>query len=400
MKQLLLFQKNKSLLGRQIPVLLTVLLIGVLGFTGPSQAQGAGGEEETCPEYFFNATAANDFFPFGGRTDRHFTQGLRFSLVERLGQPTTDGRRYGAESCQPKCCLGRGALGVYRFFSGLTRKVGDATLGKLFGFDTDTVSVIVGQNIYTPEDLSQIGLIEADQPYAGWLYMGFGLFHEKKHQSLPILGSVDSLDSVEIDLGVIGPGSLAEDAQSKWHDIINDPDDPKGWDNQLGNEFALLINYDRRYRKSIWKEGPWGVDVLPGGGFAMGNVFIHGSAGSMVRVGRHLPRDYGPPRIRPGAQGSDFFATGPKIRNKATYYFYTGVEGRAVARNIFLDGNTFKNSHATNKRYFVGDFQFGGVWAYKRWRLAYTQVYRSQEFKGQLKADSFGTVTISYQFGR
>jgi lipid A 3-O-deacylase len=33
---------------------------------------------------------------------------------------------------------------------------------------------------------------------------------------------------------------------------------------------------------------------------------------------------------------------------------FASFEGRAVARNIFLDGNTFTDSHSIDKKTFVG----------------------------------------------
>ncbi|WP_282011577.1 lipid A deacylase LpxR family protein [Nitrospina watsonii] len=351
-----------------------------------------------CPEYFFNATDANDFF--AGLTDRHFTQGLRLSFVERrFNKKRSDYDSHIKDHCTPERLPVRLSRGVAGFFTGLAHKIGEATLEKGLGFEFDTASFILGHNIYTPEDLSKTGLVSRDRPYAGWFYIGFGFFDEK--QDREVLGlPVDTLDSVEIDLGVIGPASGGERVQREWHALIDD-EDPKGWDNQLHNEFALLISYDRKYRHRLLEENGMvpGVDWIPGGGVALGNVFTYVAAGGVVRVGYNLPADYGPPRIRPGTQGSDFFETGAgRDRKRVMAYLYTGLEGRAIAHNIFLDGNTFRTSHAVNKRYLVGDWQFGGALAYDCIRLAYTMVYRSQEFKGQFEPDIFGSMTLSVRF--
>ena len=44
-----------------------------------------------------------------------------------------------------------------------------------------TVSVSLGQNIYTPEDKERSDLILDDRPYAGITYLGLGL-HSKSRQ--------------------------------------------------------------------------------------------------------------------------------------------------------------------------------------------------------------------------
>ena len=40
---------------------------------------------------------------------------------------------------------------------------------------------ILGQSIFTPEDITNPNLIVNDRPYAGWLYFGIGLI--KRHKS-------------------------------------------------------------------------------------------------------------------------------------------------------------------------------------------------------------------------
>ena len=45
------------------------------------------------------------------------------------------------------------------------------------------IALSVGQNIYTPEDISRKELIEDDRPYAGWTYFGIA-FHSKNDRRL------------------------------------------------------------------------------------------------------------------------------------------------------------------------------------------------------------------------
>ncbi|MBS29221.1 MAG: hypothetical protein CL566_09925 [Alphaproteobacteria bacterium] len=68
---------------------------------------------------------------------------------------------------------------------------------------------------------------------------------------------------------------------------------------------------------------------------------------------------------------------------------------RGVARDIFLDGNTFASSHSVDKKHFVGDAQLGFAAIYHGVRLAFTQVFRTREFGGQSQSDRFGAVSLS-----
>lgn len=85
-------------------------------------------------------------------------------------------------------------------------------------------------------------------------------------------------------------------------------------------------------------------------------------------------------------------------RTDFAWYLFAGAQGRAVARDIFLDGNTFSSSHSVDKKTFVADFQAGAAVIYRGVRLAATQVYRTREFDGQPQADRFGAISLSVRF--
>jgi hypothetical protein len=74
------------------------------------------------------------------------------------------------------------------------------------------------------------------------------------------------------------------------------------------------------------------------------------------------------------------------------------VEGRAIARNLFLDGNTFQSSRSVDKENFVGDAILGAAITFDRMRIAFTHVIRSREYKTQTKEARFGAVDVSFRF--
>lgn len=358
-----------------------VACLALAGGLRPAESQA--GPEGPCREYTFNLLAENDLF--GGGSDRHFTHGTRLSLVEFEPKDLKDP--------VPEACSENGlAMRPFRFLFQHARSLADHSFGKWFGFKTDQVSLVLGQNIFTPEDTATRALVVDDRPYAGWLYVGIGLLAERD-----ALGPIRVFDSFEIDLGIIGPQSYAGDVQTKWHEIIG-VDRPQGWDNQLKNEPGILINLERKWvvplpffpRDSILQ-----LDVLPSMGVALGNVFTYGSLGAVFRLGHDLPMDYGPPRIRPGAQGSDFFKT---HEGGFSWYVFAGAEGRAVGRNIFLDGNSFAESHSVDKKNGVVDLHMGLVVAWNKVRLAVTQVFRSEEFERQKERDEFGAISLSVRW--
>jgi len=80
----------------------------------------------------------------------------------------------------------------------------------------------------------------------------------------------------------------------------------------------------------------------------------------------------------------------------SAYAFFT-ADGRFVAHNIFLDGNTFRDSHSVDKKHWVADLTVGVALIYGRFTLAYTNALRTKEFDGQDRASRFGSVSASFQ---
>ena len=311
------------------------------------------------PDYFISIQFENDLL--GGGSDRHFTHGTR---VECLTQPvkwiTDAADKLPWFSSEKALDNPKDALKAHASFS-------------------------IGQNIYTPEDIRNPELIPDDRPYAGWLYLGFGLAANQGSKRY---------DKLELEIGMIGPYSFAEEVQTFWHSLFG-LKVPEGWDNQLDNELGVVLYYEQA-RRFGRKKLLFGLesDVIPHIGGSLGNVFTYAAAGLTFRLGTDLVDDFGPPRIRPSLPGGVYF----RYKNGLSWYVFSGFEGRFVLRNIFLDGNTFSDSHSVDKMNFVGDLQVGVAVQFSRFRFTYTQIYRTKEFEEQDNSDIFGSLSFSYHF--
>lgn len=241
-----------------------------------------------------------------------------------------------------------------------------------------------GQNMYTPDDITVVANQPNDQPYAGWLYGAATVVSDTGR----------TLDTFKLTLGMVGPSSMAKGAQQFIHDAIGS-DDPRGWRYQLKDEPGIIIGYNRRWR-ALYEFSPfgWGFDITPQVGGNIGNIHTNATVGAIARFGRDLPADYGPPLIGSGMGGSDFFIPSRDFG----WYLFAGLEGQAVARNIFLDGNTWKDSDSVDKEHFVGGVQGGIAFTWDDTRLAYTHVVRSQQFEGQRDNEQYGSLTLSLRF--
>ncbi len=250
------------------------------------------------------------------------------------------------------------------------------------------IGLSIGQNMYTPTDVLTPDYIPDDRPYAAWLYLG-AAFHN--YRPAGESGSGARLDVFEINLGVVGPSALGREVQDIVHDFI-DVDRSEGWDNQIHDEPGLNLIYERKWRfSSEHARTAWGLDLMPHAGVSLGNVFTYANAGVEIRAGYALPADFGTSLIRPSGDSNS-------SRPRFTFFLFLSADGRAVARDITLDGNTFRDSPSIDKKAFVYDIMGGFGIGMRRAQLTYTQARRSPEFDGQDDPQDFGSIAVSVFF--
>ncbi len=149
------------------------------------------------------------------------------------------------------------------------------------------------------------------------------------------------------------------------------------------------MNLAFEWRRKFWHQG-W-IDAVPRAALVLGNVQTHASVGATVRIGPNLPNDFGHDLIRA--------ASGNVARtSRFSAYGFASADARLVGRNIFLDGNTWRDSHSVRKRPVVADLNTGFALNWPRFRLIYTQNYRTKDFYGQLRRDVFGSVSLIFLF--
>ena len=246
------------------------------------------------------------------------------------------------------------------------------------------VGFALGHNIYTPTDTSTTALQPNDRPYAGWLYGSILLQAQLDNQ----------LRLIELSAGIVGPSAQGEAVQNSWHNVIHVAH-AKGWTNQLHDEPGVQVSWERRYR--TWQLAPaattpFGCDLILRHRVTVGNVATHAAGGVVARLGWHLPADFGADLIRPTG-GS---APNGGVPRRFSAQVYASGEVRAIARDIFLDGNTWRDSPSIAKRPIVADLSLGFVLSWPSFQIAYTQNYRTKEFYGQAQRDVFGSVGISF----
>ncbi|MEQ9518612.1 MAG: lipid A deacylase LpxR family protein [Parvibaculum sp.] len=306
----------------------------------------------------------NDLFANFANTDRHYTNGLQASF---LSEPTE--------------------------LPGILKDI--ATIPVPFGADgspaTHRLGLSLGHSIFTPDDTSTTTTIADDRPYAAWLHLTLTL------QTLWKTDGVGSYqDQWKIDVGVVGPAAGGRFVQNNWHKLIG-ADEANGWSNQLRNEPALNVTFERAWNSPELAPATLGgfeMDAIPYVVAALGNVQTYAGGGATFRIGPDLPDDFGPARIYPGIGGSEVFTPEPGFN----WYLFAGIEGRVIGRDMFLDGNLFSQSHSVDKRYFVSDLRLGAVAFWEDVRVSFAHIYRTKEFSAQKKADQFGSLSLGVAF--
>lgn len=272
------------------------------------------------------------------------------------------------------------------------------------------VVVKFGQAMFTPKDFARTDLILDDRPYAGLLYVGMA-WNRRKHGPQ---NNSEMLDTRELTLGVIGPLALAQQAQDLVHDVIG-VDQFQGWDNQLGNEPAIQMAMDRKFKDY---RGPGAItpgfssDTIRRLGFQLGNIETSATVSIEGRIGWNIPNDFGTYPIRPGAENrppSTSSSYGAPVdiallptRPRAGVHLFGTLETKLVLHDFSLDGNLFQSSHSVTRRPWVAQAAVGfsaqspvaghGV------RLAVMRVWRSREFEEQGPSHAYGSVTLSIEF--
>jgi hypothetical protein len=251
-------------------------------------------------------------------------------------------------------------------------------------------SFAVTQNIYTPRDTELTTIIPEERPYAGWLY-ATGALQIRGASS----GGTPMLDYWAMNLGAIGPASLAEESQNTIH-RIRGLAEAQGWGNQLKNEVDVGIRYGRGLRYSAPIHGEFASQFLPFAGAQLGTVQTFASVGSQWRLGWRLPDDFGWRSIddvMPASGGR----TRETLERRGCYIFL-GVEARYYGHNSLVEGNLFHDSHSVQIRPLLGEVKIGVVYSGKRWDVAYTHMIRTKEFRSQEDLDSFGSLSVAFKW--
>lgn len=311
---------------------------------GTARAETAPDTQSNCKEEGGKHLLwENDVFTgkLFGRSDKWYTNGFKFY-----------------NSYQPDCVPGY----LPGFLRDRIEALRDSQPG---GEDTYTIQTgnVLGQLMFTPKNLATAAQQPMDRFWGGWLYTGIVAQRQPYDRLQPGRErNKDELETLELDVGITGPLSGAEQVQRVVHTLSNSTM-PHGWGNQIKTEPGIQLNYARiqRFPKYLKNGEPPHMDFSWHYGGAVGTLFDHVNGGFTVRFGSKLT-DEAPNMIESPSIGQ-FRKTSDAL------YFLARLDIKGVIHNTFIDGSLLRGkphvSYLSSKG-IVPQFTFGGVaeWKY------------------------------------
>ncbi len=210
------------------------------------------------------------------------------------------------------------------------------------------LSYSLAQRIFTPQDTKSSEVVEGDLPYTGLLVLSGTVAAQSSHH----------LDAYTLTVGVTGEASLAEASQRSSHHVLGH-NDPQGWDHQLDFEPLLNLLYEHRWRVWDGRTTHTNGDLIVSGSAAAGNMMTMVTSGVGVRWGHNVPDDFFVPPPFFGEETVGALPYDPRRSGTMAVYLSFSVDVAAFANLIYLDGNTFSDSHEVDHDHWYARAHLG-----------------------------------------
>ena len=254
------------------------------------------------------------------------------------------------------------------------------------GFPENNVTLSIAQGMFTPDDKELSTPDPLDRPYTGMLIGGIVYNGRDAY----------SMRSTRLDVGLVGPSSLAEQTQDLVHDALG-VDEFQGWDHQLNDEPVFRIIHQRMRKWDL--KAPRRVDAIVHYGGGIGNMATFANAGAELRFGRLLPDDFG---TVPAPQGGELTAPARPIGGDRlpSAHGFIAFDARYVLQDITLDGNTWRDSASVEREPFVADVAVGFAAYWRLWKITVARYFRTREFETERSDTDFGSITFRRELPR
>nr|WP_245681280.1 lipid A deacylase LpxR family protein [Arcticibacter eurypsychrophilus] len=283
----------------------------------------------------------NDAY-LGSGSDRYYTNGLFLNFRHALNQKNTTGR--------------------------VEKIIGEAE---------------IGQYIYNAQSGSVPDIKYVDRPFAGYLYGAAKVSWYLKDEQIISAG---------LNIGTIGPNSLAKDAQELLHRVVGFYE-INGWQYQVKNEIGVNALFE--YKRMLIRPSE-NADFSLATQAIAGNTNTRASVGVLFRAGS----------INKLTQSA---STNSRISNtdgaalpKKEFFFYTQPALNIIVYDATIQGGLFRDdkgavTYSPNRLVYAQEV--GVMYAQNRWTASFSAIFKTKELKSQVRSQQYGSASLSYSFG-
>ena len=247
------------------------------------------------------------------------------------------------------------------------------------------LGIEAGQKIYNPQSGYVPSAAYIDRPFAGYLYVG---------STLNLLYKNESNLKLSAQLGVVGPASGAEEAQTFVHKNFGFYT-PGGWQYQIKNDYELNLSaeYNKLVARASW------IDASLASYVNLGNGFSGAGVGALIRLGA-FNQLFNSVSTQSTAIGNN----SESLHSHELFFYYKPLLNY-VAYDATIQGGLFDKHNdpksleiTRDKEPFIFSNQFGVGITTNRFVFDIAAIFHTLDDKEMVQTHQWGSVTALYRF--
>lgn len=236
-----------------------------------------------------------------------------------------------------------------------------------------------GQQMFNPRSGYSPDPLKQDRPFAGYLFGGFSYNIHYQNGSYLKTG---------MEVGVVGPSALGEDAQKLLHKTIGFYE-ISGWEYQIKDVIAVNAKIQFLKELSTARNGHTDFSFL--GNAKIGSTYLGIGGGVLFRAGRFN-------RSQHSASANARIGREPAVSKEFFFYARPGIN--YVAYDATVEGSAFNDTSPVTFKVkpFVFSQIIGATYAIERFSFDYHMQFNSREIQSPAKPHQFGSLSVLYRF--
>lgn len=243
----------------------------------------------------------------------------------------------------------------------------------------------IGQYMYNPQSPDVEKTIYHDRPFAGYLFAEAGI--NKFYYNEDVL-------KVNLQVGVVGPESMADDLQKLIHDTFG-YDAVRGWQYQIQTTFALQGNvmYSKKILPNRFKEK---IDFHIQGDLNIGTIWMGASVGPMARISLKRPLQ---PIYNSALHGAALNPDKESYKDQKEFFLYLNPSINYQRYDATIQGSMFNDESPIT--FPLIPFRFNAEAGIKyrnnHWNYSYSFNYRGKELTNNvIEGYFYGSIVVAY----